>query len=72
MKCKNCGTSINVGVRTCPVCGAEIHYRGKTEFYEKAAESRLHLRDFVSGTFQKHEKGAGAKRQLLFNGKLIM
>lgn len=61
MRCERCGRDFPAGQKQCSYCGAAAHYGGNTEFYDKAANSRLTFGDFFRDSFKKHEPGAGAK-----------
>ena len=61
MRCERCGRDFAAGLPQCPSCGAPVHYGGKTEFYGKAAASRLSVGDLFSDAFKKHAPGAGAR-----------
>lgn len=61
MRCARCGRDFAAGLGSCPHCGSAAHYGGNTEFYGKAASSRLTVGDLFSGMFQKHPRGAGAR-----------
>lgn len=61
MKCNRCGRDFAAGLDRCPHCGMDIHYGGNTEFYGKAMQNKLTVKDLFSGVLKKHPKGVGAK-----------
>lgn len=61
MRCEKCGQDYNPQLERCPYCGASAAHGGKTEFYGKAAYSRVSIIDFFNGMFNKHPKGTAVK-----------
>lgn len=61
MNCPKCGSSIGYNIQCCPKCGFRINYGGNTEFYQKAAISKLTLKDVFSDVFKHHNKKDGER-----------
>lgn len=61
MKCPICDSNISTGFHACAKCGHSISYGGNTEFYKKAAYSKLTLKDVFSDVFKPHSKKDGEK-----------
>lgn len=61
MKCPKCGSHISAGYKACPKCGYKADFGGNTEFYKKAATSKLTLKDVFSDVFKPHNKKDGEK-----------
>lgn len=61
MRCEKCGIDYSPQLDRCPSCGASAAHGGKTEFYGRAAYSRVGIIDFFNGMFDKHPKGTAIK-----------
>ena len=61
MRCEKCGIDYDPQSERCPNCGASAIHGGKTEFYGKAAYSKVSIIDFFNGMFSKHPKGTAIK-----------
>lgn len=61
MRCERCNRDFDNGLANCPHCGAEAHYAGKTDLYDKALKSELSIKDLFSDTFKSHSIGAMEK-----------
>lgn len=61
MRCEKCGIDYNPQLDRCPSCGASAAHGGKTEFYGRAAYSKVGIIDFFNGMFAKHPKGTAVK-----------
>lgn len=63
MECPKCHKQITAATKICPYCGQRINYGGNTEFYEKAVNETLSIKDIFSGVFRPHSK---KEREKLF------